>query len=184
VWDALTGNVPLGETVLIYDGTGRHPGPQCAERCASSGKTAILAGLDGFLAAELTYSEKVIWKKRLYELGVETRFDHRLRAVGKSGNGLIAQLVNEVTGAPMDVICDQVIVEHGTIPVDDLYKELRGRSKNDGVTDLDALLQGTPQPTAERGGSGKFSLHRIGDSVASRNIHSAVLDAYRLCHTL
>ena len=184
VWDALTGNVPLGETVLIYDGTGRHPGPQCAERCASSGKTAILAGLDGFLAAELTYSEKVIWKKRLYELGVETRFDHRLGAVGKSGNGLIAQLVNEVTGAPMDVICDQVIVEHGTIPVDDLYKELRGRSKNDGVTDLDALLQGTPQPTAEHGGSGKFSLHRIGDSVASRNIHSAVLDAYRLCHTL
>ena len=90
VWDALTGNVPLGETVLIYDGTGRHPGPQCAERCASSGKTAILAGLDGFLAAELTYSEKVIWKKRLYELGVETRFDHRLQAVGKSGNGLIA----------------------------------------------------------------------------------------------
>jgi hypothetical protein len=84
----------------------------------------------------------------------------------------------------MDVICDQVIVEHGTIPVDDLYKELRGRSKNDGVTDLDALLQGTPQPTAEHGGSGKFSLHRIGDSVASRNIHSAVLDAYRLCHTL
>ena len=184
LWDAVTGNAPLGETVVIYDGTGRHPAPQCAEHCAANGKTAILIGLDGYLAAELTYSERVIWKKRLYELGVDTRFDHRLRAVGKSGNGLIAHMVNEVTGAPMEVDCDQVIVEHGTIPFDDLYKELRGYSRNDGVTDLEALLQGAPQPTAKHAGPGKFYLHRIGDSVASRNVHSAVLDAYRLCQTL
>ncbi len=183
-WDAVTGNVPLGETVLIYDGSGRHPAPQCAELCAANGKVAILAGLDGYLAAELTYSEKVVWKKRLYELGVETRFDHRLHAVAKKGNGLVAHMVNEVTAEPMNVVCDQVIIEHGTVPFDDLYKDLRGHSRNDGVTDLEALLNGEPQPTAEHRGPGKFLLYRIGDSVASRNIHSAVLDAYRLCQTL
>ena len=184
VWDAVSGNVPLGETVLIYDGSGRHPAPQCAEHCASSSKRTTLASLDGYLAAELTYSERVVWKKRLYDLDVETRFDHRLRSVAKQGNGLVAHLVNEITGAPMALDCDQVIVEHGTIPFDDLYKELRRHSQNDGVTDLDTLLEGAPQPTAKQGEPGRFQLHRIGDSVASRNIHSAVLDAYRLCQTL
>jgi hypothetical protein len=176
--------VPFGETVVIYDGTGRHPAAQCAEHCAASGKTVILTSLDGFLAAELTYSERVIWKKRLYELKVETRFDQRLRAVGKRDNGLVVRLVNEITGAPMKVVCDQVIVEHGTLPVDDLYNELRGQSLNDGVTDLEALLRGAPQPVTVQGGSDQFRLHRIGDAVASRNIHSAVLDAYRLCSVL
>ena len=27
-------------------------------------------------------------------------------------------------------------------------------------------------------------LHRIGDAVASRNIHAAILDALRLCYTM
>ncbi len=184
VWDALSGSAPLGDCILIYDGTGRHPAPHCAEHCAANGKATILAGLDGYLAAELTYSERALWKKRLYELSVETRFDHRLRAVARSGNGLVAHLVNEVTDAPMEVVCDQVIVEHGTRAFDDLYNDLRGRSLNDGVTDLEALLQGTPQPKAGQGNPGEFYLHRIGDAVASRNIHSAVLDAYRLCRTL
>jgi len=30
----------------------------------------------------------------------------------------------------------------------------------------------------------RFELHRIGDAVASRNIHAAVYDALRLCHVM
>jgi len=29
-----------------------------------------------------------------------------------------------------------------------------------------------------------FELHRVGDAVASRNIHAAVLDSFRLCVAL
>ena len=175
-WDLLGGGVPLEAEVLVYDGTGRHPAPQCAERAAEAGSAVSLFSIDGHLAAELTYSERVIWKKRTYELGVATQFDHRLIGVEKSGNRLVARLVNEVTGAEMTRLADQVVVDHGTTPADGLYRDLRASAGNDGVTDLDALISGQVQPNPGDG----FELHRIGDAVASRNIPAAILDAFRL----
>jgi 2,4-dienoyl-CoA reductase-like NADH-dependent reductase (Old Yellow Enzyme family)/thioredoxin reductase len=179
-WDLLGGSVPLGGEVVIYDGTGRHPAPHCAEMSATAGSAVSLFSIDGHLAAELTYSERVIWKKRAYELGVATQFDHRLIGVEKSGNRLMARFVNEVTGAETTRAADQVVVEHGTAPADSLYRDLRGLAGNDGVTDLDTLLAGAAQPTAGDG----FELHRIGDAVASRNIPAAILDAFRLMRVL
>jgi hypothetical protein len=44
------------------------------------------------------------------------------------------------------------------------------------------LLGGAPQP--RRGGDGVFELHRIGDAVASRNVHASIYDAMRLCMVL
>jgi 2,4-dienoyl-CoA reductase-like NADH-dependent reductase (Old Yellow Enzyme family) len=184
VWDGVTGSTPLGEEIVVYDGTGRHPAPQCAEYCASAGKTTTLVGLDGFLAAELTYSERVSWKRRLYKLGIATTFDHRLKSVRKSGNGLVAAFVNEASGAALELNCDQLFVEHGTIPADDIFHELRSHSINDGVTNIDALLRGEPQSPPASPSAAGFELHRIGDAVASRNIHAAVLDALRLCKAL
>lgn len=182
-WDALTGAAPLHEDVLVYDGTGRHPAPLVAERAASEGKGVMIASIDGYLGAELTYAERVAWKSRVYRLGIDTLFDHRLVRVAPEGNRLSITLVNEVTLMEQTLIADQVIVEHGTIPVDDVYQALKSQSVNDGVTDIDALLAVRPQPRTSRPAS-RFELHRIGDAVASRNIHAAVLDALRLCAAL
>jgi 2,4-dienoyl-CoA reductase-like NADH-dependent reductase (Old Yellow Enzyme family) len=180
VWDLLSGGVPLGAEILVHDGTGRHPAPHAAEMAAEAGSAVSLFSIDGHLAAELTYSERVIWKKRTYELGVETRFDHRLVGVEKSGNRLVARLINEVTGAEAARAADQIVVEHGTAPADGLYRDLRASAGNDGVTDLDALLAGAAQPNPGQG----FELHRIGDAVASRNIPAAILDAFRLMRVI
>ena len=49
------------------------------------------------------------------------------------------------------------------------------------MVDEGALLQGRPQPAADGGG---FQLFRIGDAVSSRNVHAAILDAFRLCRVL
>jgi len=38
----------------------------------------------------------------------------------------------------------QVIVEHGTIPVNDLFDKLRPLSANDGVTEIERLVGSTP----------------------------------------
>jgi hypothetical protein len=65
--------------------------------------------------------------------------------------------------------------------VDALFHGLRAQSLNDGVTDLDALLAGRPQPRGTGTNGDGFELHRIGDAVSSRSIPAAVLDAYRLC---
>jgi 2,4-dienoyl-CoA reductase-like NADH-dependent reductase (Old Yellow Enzyme family) len=186
-WDVLTGQragvrgqrtAPF--EVLVYDGTGRHTAPSACERLLMQGCRVILASIDGDLAQEMTYAERAIWKRRCYELELETHFDQRLERVVQEGNRLHATLVNEFTGTRQTLQVDQVVLEHGTQPVDDLHAALRGRSCNDGVTDLDALLAGAPQPAGE----GAFQLHRLGDAIASRNIHSAVLDALRLCAPL
>jgi len=180
VWDALTGVVPLRDEVLVYDGTGRHPAPLCAERAAGEGRRVTLASIDGQLAAELTYAERVALKERCYRLGVGMLFDRRLVRVRLAGNRLAVTLRNDVTLEETVLETDQVLVEHGTVPVDEVYERLRPESANDGVTDLDALIARRPQPR-ELGAGKRFELHRIGDAVASRNIAAAVYDALRLC---
>jgi len=182
-WDVIGGTVPLGSEILVYDGTGRHPAPQVAELAALSGRQVSLVSIDGQLANELTYAERVIWKKRLYELAVPTTFDHEIAKVERRGNRIVAIFRNLTTQALVERSCDQLVVEHGTLPADELYRELRARSANDGVTDLPALLALGPQPRTIQPDA-PFELHRVGDAVASRNIHAAVLDSFRLCVAL
>ena len=78
---------------------------------------------------------------------------------------------------------DQVVVEHGTLPVTELYDALRPLSLNLGEVDYAALIAGRPQ-TVVRNPNAAFRLFRIGDAVASRNIHAAIYDALRLAKDL
>ncbi len=181
VWDAITAATPLASDILIYDGTGRHPAPQAAELALGQGRQVRLVSIDAMLAQELTYAERAIWKRRAYELKLPTTFDHEIEKVERRGNRLVATFRNLMTREPIELTADQVIVERGTLPADQLYRELRAEASNSGVTDIEALLAAKPQP---RNGSGSFELHRIGDAVASRNIHAAILDAIRLCFVM
>jgi N-methyl-L-proline demethylase len=72
-----------------------------------------------------------------------------------------------------------IVVEHGAVPVDDLYFDLKPASVNRGEVDYGALIAGRPQ-TVNNNPGGRYRLFRIGDAVASRNIHAAVYDAIRL----
>ena len=150
---------------------------------ANKAKHVSLVSIDAQLAMELTYSERAIWKKKIYELNIPTLFDHELERVERRGNRLTATFRNLMTEARIERSAEQIVVEHGTVPADALYHELRGRSANDGVTDYDALLALKQQPRSIRPDAA-FELHRIGDAVASRNIHAAVLDALRLGQAL
>ena len=75
-------------------------------------------------------------------------------------------------------LVDHVVVEHGTLPLDELYEALKPASRNGGEVDHAALLGGRPQAVV-RNTSGAFQLLRIGDAVTSRDIHAAVFDALR-----
>ena len=85
---------------------------------------------------------------------------------------------------------DQLVVEHGTTPAEDLFLELQPLSANAGVMDLEKWVAGEPQPLATRSATTSittsadtataFLLYRIGDAISSRNIHTAILDAHRL----
>ena len=137
--------------------------------------------IDATLAEELTYAERLRWKKRFLSLGLEPISETRLVAVRRRDNGLEAVLLNEISREERIVTVDQVIVEQGSIPMNELFEELRPASSNYGVTDIETFVRAEPQPAAARRG---FELHRIGDAVSSRNIHAAMLDAVRICSPL
>ena len=73
-------------------------------------------------------------------------FDHEIEKVERRGNRLAATFRNLMTREPVEHLADQVIVERGTLPADQLYRDLREDSANGGVTDIDALLESKPQP--------------------------------------
>jgi hypothetical protein len=182
VWDFIATPIPRGDDVIVYDGTGRHPAPQAAEAARMAGRNVSLFSIDGSIAQELSYAERIIWKKKMYSLGVSMQFDHELVQLRQKGNRTCAVFRNMATQELVEREADHIVVEHGTEPLDELYLELRGESVNDGVTDLHRLVAVEPQvqPPAING----FELYRVGDAVASRNIHSAILDSLRLCSAL
>ncbi len=72
-----------------------------------------------------------------------------------------------------------MVVEHGTLPLDDLFEVLKPALRNGGEVDHAALL-GSRAQAVVRNPSGAYQLFRIGDAVVSRNIHAAVFDTLRL----
>jgi hypothetical protein len=92
-------------------------------------------------------------------------------------------LWNDYTKTTVHRVVDQVVVEHGTMPIADLYFELVPGSANHGEVDLDAYIEGRPQELVSNP-EGSYRLFRLGDAVASRNIHAAIYEARRTCMTL
>ena len=182
VWDVLSGMTPPVDETVIYDGTGRHPALTVAEVCREAGREMKLVLLDDRPGVELPYGERVIWKREFARKGIVPILERRLTGVERDGDRLLARFHHELTGEPMTLSAMQVVVEHGTVPADELFQALRGDSINDGVTDLDALLAGEPQP--HTGGENGFALYRIGDAESSRNLAAAIFDALRLCSVM
>jgi len=117
------------------------------------------------------------------EHGVPITLNERLTAVRRKEGRLEVDLYNEYAHATRQYLVDQVVVEHGTLPSDELYFSLLDGSTNRGEVDVRALLSLKPQ-AVQNNPEGSYQLFRIGDAVASRNIHAAVYDAFRLCLVL
>jgi hypothetical protein len=108
---------------------------------------------------------------------------YRLEDVVRDGNQLRAILASDYREVGKERLVDQVVVNHGTIPLDDLYFALKPLSRNLGAVDYDALIAGRPQTLAGNP-EGGFRLFRIGDAVSARNTHAAIYDALRLVKEL
>ena len=180
-WDILTGAVEPGGSVLLFDDQGGHQGPSCAEFMAARGSKVEVATPERYLGVEFGATNWPTHLRELYGKGVVMTPDLRLTHVYPEGNRLVAVLRNEYTLAEEERIVDQVVCEHGTRPRDDLYFALKPHSSNLGRMDLGALIAGRPQVEAPNP-AGAFQLFRLGDAVASRNIHAAIYDSLRLCN--
>ncbi len=176
-WDILSGDVKPAQDVLICDATGRHEAISCADHLSALGHKVTLATIDDLAGTEMGYPDRSVYRKRLYQQNVATLPDLRLTAIKQEGNHLVATLTNELTGQSQDMTTTQIISEAGTEPLADLFHELQAASKNNGLSDVDAMAAYQAQPVTEAEG---FSLYCVGDAVTSRSIHASLLEAYRI----
>ena len=183
VWDVLGGHAEAGGRVLVYDENGSHHGPSCAEHLANRGARVEIATPDRALCNEMAETNQGAHLNELYRHGVRIRPDTRLVSVRREGNHLVAWLANMFTGEREEREVDQVVGDHGTLPNDGLYFELKPGATNLGEVDLQAMADARPQDICTNPG-GAFRLFRVGDAWTSRNIHAAMLDSLRLCKDL
>jgi NADPH-dependent 2,4-dienoyl-CoA reductase/sulfur reductase-like enzyme len=121
--------------------------------------------------------------RSLQKLEVTFTVTFRLERVSRDGNQLIATVGSDYGGVRKERRVDQVVVNHGTIPTDELYLALKPMSRNRGAVEQTALIDGRAQTLATNP-EGTFQLFRIGDAVSARNTHAAIYDALRLMKNL
>ena len=178
-WDIISGDVKPGTNVLIFDDAGDHAGLQAAEFIAKTGAKVEIMTPDRSFAPEVMAMNLVPYMRSLQKFDVTFTVTYRLQSAEKSGNQIIAHVGSDYGGVEKQRTINQIVINHGTIPLDDLYFEMKPGSKNLGEVSYDQLISGAPQ-TAERNPAGTYQLFRIGDAVAARNTHAAIYDALRL----
>ena len=125
----------------------------------------------------------VPYMRSLQDKDVAFTVTRRLVGVERAGNKLTATVGTDYSDHTETRDYDQIVVNYGTMPLDDLYFALKDHSVNGGEVDHDALIAGEPQKVVRNEG-GRFQLFRIGDAVSARNTHAAIYDALRLVKDL
>lgn len=178
-WDLISGDVKPGTNVLVYDDAGDHAGLQAAEVAARTGAKVEIMTPDRSFAPDVMAMNLVPYMRSMQDKDVTFTVTYRLDSVARDGNLLKATIGSDYMPLARERHYDQVVINHGTLPLDDLYFELKPLSSNLGAVDYDALIEGRPQ-TPDGGLADGFRLYRIGDAVSARNTHAAIYDALRL----
>jgi 2,4-dienoyl-CoA reductase-like NADH-dependent reductase (Old Yellow Enzyme family)/thioredoxin reductase len=181
-WDILSGDVKPGQNVLLYDDAGDHTALQAAQALAEAGATVEIMTPDRSFAPEVMAMNLVPYMRAMQDKNVTFTVTYRLTGAKKSGNQLTAVIGSDYMKLAQERQFDQIVVNHGTQPLADVYFDLKPQSENLGAVDYEALIAGKPQML--NGGPKGFKLFRIGDAVESRNTHAAIYDALRLVKDL
>lgn len=182
-WDILSGDVKPAANVLIFDDAGDHAALQAADLISATGAEVEVVTPDRSFSPEIMAMNLVPYMRNLQKRNTTFTVTWRLLSVTREGNKLRATLGSDYGDFQRERLVDQVIVNHGTRPLDELYFALKPQSKNLGEVDYEALSTGRIQQV-DRNSQGGFRLFRIGDAVAARNTHAAIYDALRLVKDL
>ena len=178
-WDIIAGDVKPAQSILIYDESGDHAALQAAEVAANAGAKIEIMTPDRTFSAGVMAMNLVPYMRSLQDKDTTFTVARRLLGVELRGNKLEAQIGTDYSDHSDIHESDQVVVNYGTLPLDELYFDLKNLSSNGGAVDHDALVNGHPQNIVKNTDS-QFQLFRIGDAVSARNTHAAIYDALRL----
>ncbi len=178
-WDILSGAVKPAGRVLVYDDNGAHPGMSAAEVIAASGAEVELVTPERMFAPEIGGLNHAPYMDAFQRAGVRITINTRVVRAERIGNEIAVTLGSDyANGWSGERRVDQVVVEHGTAALDELYHALRPHARNGGAVEYAALLKGgDPFPVTKP--EADFTMYRIGDAIASRNIHAGIYDAVR-----
>ena len=182
-WDILSDSIKPAARVLLFDDNAAHPGLAASEAIALSGSALEIVTPERFFAVDIGGLNHVKYAECFDAHDVRITINKRLVGIEKHGNTLVGLIGSDYSGKIERREVDQIVIEHGTLPLDDLYDQLNPLSSNLGAVDIDALTNVHSQALTPNS-DGTFQLFRIGDAVASRNIHAAIYDALRLCIAL
>lgn len=179
-WEVLSGEARISGDVLLFDETGDHPAAVSADMMSRAGHAVELVTPDRSLLHDLGPTTSAVALRDLAANGVTFTCLQELAGLTRENNRISARLRHVLTGEVTERIVDNVVVEHGLTPMDQLYFDLQPSSKNLGQVSHAALISGE-FPFSEAEQDGQYFLARIGDAIASRNLHAAILDAARIC---
>jgi 2,4-dienoyl-CoA reductase-like NADH-dependent reductase (Old Yellow Enzyme family) len=182
-WDILAGVARPGGAVLVYDDHGGHQALDAVEALTRSASAIEYVTPERSVAPDVGSSPGAGYVPMLADHDVRMTVLHRLVAIERRDRRLVVRLQVEGAESVAERVVDSVVIEHGTQPVADLFDALVPRSVNLGRIDVPSLLR-LQEQTATPNEGGEFTLYRVGDAVASRNVHAAVLDSFRLCSAI
>ena len=182
-WDVLAGDVTPTGDVLFFDDNGTHSAMSAAEMIARSGAALEIVTPERMLAIEVGGLNHVPYARAFNVTDTRITLNQRVRAIRPELGRLCVEIGSDHSAHRATRHVDWVVTDHGTVPNADLYFELKPRSSNLGAVDYGALMAGRTQQVVKNDAGG-FQLFRLGDAVASRNIHAAIYDALRLVKDL
>ena len=198
VWDVMDDSLRNKSRVLVFDDHGFYPALDAVEHLARNGQEVTYVSPERTIGVDVGSMNSPAYLQVFSEFGVTVHLGERLAAKPKIAGKLVtARLRNDYSGIETELETDAVVVDFGTTPNDDVYFALKARSSNLGEIELDAWVHGRTQPDRDSGAvtyptpgsdspdpaaeaSAPFALYRIGDAVASRNVHAAVLEGLRV----
>ncbi len=179
-WDIISGSVNIEDDVILFDDNGAYPGLQAAEAIIDKGSRLEIITPERFFSPEIGGLNYVAYAKNFIENDVKITLNKRIKSIQKDGNRLSAIIGSDYSNKLEKRKTSQIILEHGTLPNSELYFELKDESKNLGSIDYNSLIKGKLHKKIINK-DGKYFLYRVGDSVASRNIHASIYDSLRIC---
>ncbi|HKT00808.1 MAG TPA: FAD-dependent oxidoreductase [Rugosimonospora sp.] len=182
-WDVMSGAVKPRGDVLVYDDHGGHQALDAIEALVPTAASVELVTPERTISPDVGALTMAGYLQLLAEHRVTITPAHRLLRIDRAGGRLKATLAVDGAHRAIERYADSIVIEHGTLPVTDLYDALVDASTNRGEVNITDLLALSPQ-SPEHNPDGRFRIYRVGDAVSSRNIHAAILDSFRLCSAL
>lgn len=183
VWDALGARHRPAGHIVVADVTGGHGSLSLADALAGTAEALTFVTADRHAGRALGVQNVPVYLRNLVSAGAVILTDRALVGIRRQGNRFVARLRHAYTRRIEDVAADMVIADSGVRSVTDVFDDLRDRSANLGEVDHEALVAIAPQELVANP-DGAFRLFRIGDALAPRDTHAALLDANRLCRVL